>query len=135
MNNKIHSKLYPQMLLATVLTTDNTESRTDAAGAEEILQVSLLQLPRSKTIVPHKHLLQFRNTQGTCEAWVVVLGQLQAQVFDIDNSLVTTIELNAGDCMVLYRGGHNFSVVSQGAVVYEIKNGPYHGAIFDSEKI
>lgn len=135
MNHKIHSKLCPQMLLATVLTTHSTGSRTDAAGAEEILQVSLLRLPQSKTIAPHKHLPQFRDTQGTCETWVVVSGQLQAQVFDIDNSPVTTIELNAGDCMVLYRGGHNFSVMSQDAVVYEIKNGPYHGAEYDSEKI
>jgi hypothetical protein len=135
MNHKIHSKLYPHMLLVTVLTIDTIESRTDAAGAEEILQVSLLRLPQTKTIVPHKHLPQFRSTQGTCEAWVVVSGHLQAQVFDVDNSLVTTIELSASDCMVLYRGGHNFSVMSKDAVVYEIKNGPYYGAEFDSEKI
>jgi hypothetical protein len=43
--------------------------------------------------------------------------------------------LSAGDCMVLYRGGHNFTVVSADAVIYEIKNGPYYGAVFDSEKI
>ena len=37
--------------------------------------------------------------------------------------------------LVLYRGGHNFTVVSEDAVIYEIKNGPYYGAVFDSEKI
>jgi cupin fold WbuC family metalloprotein len=135
MTQKIHSKVYPKMLLVSVLLANSTESRTDAAGTEEILQASLLRLSQGRTIAPHKHLLQFRNTQGTCEAWIVISGQLQAQVFDVDNSVVDTVELSAGDCMVLYRGGHNFTVMSEDAVIYEIKNGPYHGAVFDSEKI
>lgn len=135
MIEKIHSKQFPQLLLVSVLRPSNTDSRTDAAGADEILQASLLRLPQGRTIAPHQHLLQFRNTQGTCEAWVVVSGRLQAQVFDIDHDLVTTVELSAGDCMVLYRGGHSFSVMSEDAVVYEIKNGPYRGAAADAEKI
>jgi mannose-6-phosphate isomerase-like protein (cupin superfamily) len=135
MTQKIHSKLYPQMLLVSVLSTNSAESRVDAAGTEEILQASLLRLPQGKTINPHKHLPQFRNTQGTCEAWIVISGKLHAQVFDVDNSVAGTVDLSAGDCMVLYRGGHNFTVVSADAVIYEIKNGPYYGAVFDSEKI
>jgi cupin fold WbuC family metalloprotein len=135
MHQKIYSKLYPQMLLVSVLSADGIDARVDAAGTEEILQASLLRLPQGKTIAPHKHLLQFRNTQGTCEAWVVISGQLQAQVFDIDNTVVDTVTLSAGDCMVLYRGGHNFAVVSEDAVIYEIKNGPYNGPAADSEKI
>jgi cupin fold WbuC family metalloprotein len=135
MAQKIHSKVYPKILLVSVLSSDSTDARTDAAGTEEILQASLLRLPQGRTIAPHKHLLQFRNTQGTCEAWIVIAGQLQAQVFDVDNTVADTVTLSAGDCMVLYRGGHNFTVVSEDAVIYEIKNGPYYGAVFDSEKI
>ena len=123
------------MLLVSVLSANSTDARTDAAGTEEILQASLLRLSQGRTIVPHKHMLQFRNTQGTCEAWIVISGQLQAQVFDVDDSVADTVTLSAGDCMVLYRGGHNFTVVSEDAVIYEIKNGPYYGAVFDSEKI
>jgi cupin fold WbuC family metalloprotein len=135
MTQKIHSKVYPKMLLVSVLSSDSTDARTDAGGTEEILQASLLRLSQGRTIAPHKHLLQFRNTQGTCEAWIVISGQLQAQVFDVDDSVADTVNLSAGDCMVLYRGGHNFTVVSEDAVIYEIKNGPYYGAVFDSEKI
>lgn len=135
MTQKIHSKIYPKILLVSVLSANTTESRVDAAGTDEILQASLLRLPQGKTIAPHKHLLQFRNTQGTCEAWVVISGTLQAQVFDVDNTVADTVTLSAGDCMVLYRGGHNFTVISEDAVIYEIKNGPYYGAVFDSEKI
>jgi cupin fold WbuC family metalloprotein len=135
MTRKIHSKVYPKILLVSVLSAGGTDARVDAAGTEEILQASLLRLPQGKTIAPHRHLLQFRNTEGTCEAWVVISGSLQAQVFDVDNTVADTVTLSAGDCMVLYRGGHNFTVVSEDAVIYEIKNGPYYGAVFDSEKI
>jgi hypothetical protein len=56
-------------------------------------------------------------------------------LFDLDQTLVATLGLTAGDCMILYHGGHNFTVVSADAVIYEIKNGPYNGPETDSEKI
>jgi hypothetical protein len=135
MTQQIYSKLQPDQLLVSVMSAADAVSRRDASGPEEILQASLLKLSHSRTIAPHRHLPQVRTTTGTCEAWVVVSGRLVAQVFDLDQSLVTTLGLTAGDCMVLYRGGHNFTVVSADAVIYEIKNGPYNGPEADSEKI
>lgn len=134
MTSKIYSKTYPKVLLASIVSAANA-GRVDAADADEILQVSQLNLVQGKTILPHKHLLQVRTTHGTSEAWVVIAGTLTAQIFDLDNSLVTNTDLGPGDCMVLYRGGHNFTVTSPDAVVYEIKNGPYYGPAADSEKI
>jgi hypothetical protein len=135
MTQKIYSQIEPNQLLVCVMSAANADGRADAADADEILQASLLRLPHGKTIAPHRHLPQVRTTTGTCEAWVVMSGRLIAQVFDLDQSLVTTIGLTAGDCMILYRGGHNFKVVSADAVIYEIKNGPYNGPEADSEKI
>ena len=134
MTSKIYSKTYPKVLLASIVSAANA-GRVDAADADEILQVSQLNLMQGKTILPHKHLPQVRTTHGTSEAWVVIAGTLTAQIFDLDNSLVTNTDLGPGDCMVLYRGGHNFTVTSPDAVVYEIKNGPYYGPAADSEKI
>lgn len=135
MLQQIYSKVYPNQLLVSVVTTDTDVSRTDAAGTEEILQVSLLKLPQSKTIQPHRHLPVVRTTHSTSEAWIVISGALQAQVFDLDSTVIATIELGAGDCMVLYRGGHNFTALTDDALVYEIKNGPYYGSTVDSERI
>jgi hypothetical protein len=135
MTQKIYSQSEPNQLLACVMSAADAAGRTDAADADEILQASLLRLPHGKTIASHRHLPQVRTTTGTCEAWVVVSGRLVAQVFDLDQSLVTTVGLTAGDCMILYRGGHNFTVVSADTVIYEIKNGPYNGPETDSEKI
>jgi mannose-6-phosphate isomerase-like protein (cupin superfamily) len=135
MLQQIHSKIYPNQLLVSVVSTDTDVSRTDAASTEEILQVSLLKLPQSKTIQSHRHLPVVRTTHGTSEAWIVISGTLQAQVFDLDSTVVTTVELGSGDCMVLYRGGHNFTALTDDALVYEIKNGPYYGSASDSERI
>ena len=135
MTQKIHSRSQPGTLLACVMSAADAAGRTDAADAEEILQSSILRLSAGKTIDSHCHLPQIRTTTGTCEAWIVVSGRLVAQVFDLDQSLVATVGLTAGDCMMLYRGGHNFKVVSIDAVIYEIKNGPYNGPDADSEKI
>jgi hypothetical protein len=135
MTQQIYSQTEPGQLLACVMSAADAVGRTDASGAEEILQASLLRLPHGKTIAPHCHLPQARTTTGTCEAWVVISGRLVAQIFDLDQTLITTLGLTAGDCMILYRGGHNFTVVSADAVIYEIKNGPYNGPEADSEKI
>jgi hypothetical protein len=135
MTQKIYSRAEPGQLLACIMSAADAAGRTDAAAAEEILQASLLRLPHGKTIAPHQHLPQVRTTTGTCESWVVVSGRLIAQVFDLDRALIATLGLTAGDCMILYRGGHNFTVVSADAVIYEIKNGPYNGPEADSEKI
>jgi hypothetical protein len=135
MTQTIYSQSQPDILLACVMSAADAAGRTDAADADEILQASLLRLPHGKTIATHRHLPQVRTITGTCEAWVVVSGRLVAQVFDLDQALVATLGLTAGDCMILYRGGHNFTVVSADAVIYEIKNGPYNGPEADSEKI
>jgi len=135
MTQRIYSQADPNQVLACVMSAADAAGRTDAAGAEEILQASLLRLPHGKAIASHRHRPQERTTTGTCEAWVVVSGRLIAQIFDLDQALIATLGLTAGDCMILYRGGHNFKVVSADAVIYEIKNGPYNGPEADSEKI
>ena len=133
--NKIYSRLKPKVLLVSILDPSDHVGRMDAAGADEILQVSVICLPQSKIIRPHKHKDIPRNTVGTQEAWVVISGLLQANIYDVDDSLIDTISLGPGMCMTLYNGGHNFEVISSDAVIYEIKNGPYYGAEFDSQPI
>lgn len=133
--NKIYSRLKPKVLLVSILDPSDHVGRMDAAGADEILQVSVICLPQSKIIFPHKHKDIPRNTVGTQEAWVVISGLLQANIYDVDDSLIDTISLGPGMCMTLYNGGHNFEVISSDAVIYEIKNGPYYGADFDSQPV
>ena len=136
MTRKIHSFIDPTQLLVSVVSLSSlTQDRTNASEEKEILQVSLMRLPEGKSIAPHRHLLVSRITEGTSEAWIVISGSVQAKIFDLDNSPVATVDLVTGDCMVLYRGGHSFTVMADNTVLYEVKNGPYYGAAADSEKI
>jgi cupin fold WbuC family metalloprotein len=133
MIHSIHSQI-DQQLLATVLRPNGLTRRENASSDNEILQVSVLSLPQGQTLQSHRHLPQQRNTTGTAESWIVVKGQLQVQVYDTDQTLLESVDLFAGDCFVLYRGGHAFTVASNHAVFYEIKNGPYYGSAADLEK-
>jgi cupin fold WbuC family metalloprotein len=133
MVHQIHSQI-DQQLLASVVRPDDRVSRENASGSDEILQVSVLSLPPGRTLQSHRHLPQQRSTTGTAESWVVIQGQLQIQVYDMDQTPLDSVQLFAGDCFVLYRGGHAFTVVSDHTVFYEIKNGPYYGSAADLEK-
>lgn len=135
MTYSIKSKLNSTEILASVLTAGAKAGRVDASDHTEILQVSTMTLPQGKVLKSHKHKPVERSTVGTQEAWLVVSGQLQAQVFDTDNSFVEEVILTAGQCMTLFRGGHTFTVLSDDTVIFEIKNGPYYGPEIDSEAI
>ena len=135
MQKQILSKISSNLLLVTVLDSSQVVGRVDASDSDQILQVSAIRLAQAKTIRPHTHKDTLRNTLGTQEAWVVVSGLLKANIYDINDSLIETIFLGPGMCMILYNGGHNFEVISGDAVIYEIKNGPYYGAKFDSQPI
>jgi cupin fold WbuC family metalloprotein len=135
MTYTIKSKLNPESILASIITANAQAGRVDASDHNEILQVSTMTLPQGKVLKSHKHKSVERSTVGTQEAWLVVSGQLQAQVFDTDNTFVEEIILTAGQCMTLFRGGHTFTVLTDDTVIFEIKNGPYYGPEIDSEAI
>lgn len=135
MIEQIYSNINNNILLASVLRHDDIIGRVDASSTEEILQVSAITLPKNKTVKPHSHKLNTRTILGTQESWIVINGTLQITVYDTDHTIVTSISLREGDCFVLYRGGHTLNVISDGAKIFEIKNGPYYGTEFDAEPI
>jgi len=135
MTHLIKSKLHPDEILASVITANAKAGRVDASDHNEILQVSTMTLPQGKVLKSHKHKPVKRSTVGTQEAWVIMSGQLQAQVFDTDNTVVEELILTAGQCLTLFRGGHTFTVLTDDTVIFEIKNGPYYGSEIDSEAI
>lgn len=132
MTYTINSKLNSSEILATVITAGAKSGRVDASDRTEILQVSTMTLPQGRVVGSHRHQPIARSTIGTQEAWIVISGQLQAQVFDTDNMFVDQVILTAGQCMTLFRGGHAFTVLTDDTVIFEIKNGPYYGPEIDS---
>ena len=82
----------------------------------------------------HKHLTIQRNTDKTQEAWVVFSGAIRADLYDIDDSLSLTVDLHAGDMVVVYAAGHALEVMEDDTILYEFKNGPYYGRKKDKEE-
>lgn len=136
MHRNLYSRCDPLVLLATVFSPTNQIGRTDAAGTEEILQVSRICLGKDKVLRNHRHIeLTERTTHGTVESWVLIQGKLAVNLYDTDDSLLTEFVMTPGDCMTLYRGGHGFTVLEDQTLIYEFKNGPYLGASLDSKTI
>ena len=42
--------------------------------------------------------------------------------------------LRSGDILIFLAGGHDFTIIEEDTVVYEVKNGPYLGAEKDKTK-
>ena len=136
MTERIYSNQHPDQLLATVFNIDRLDvPRYNAADEHEILQVSAIQLAQGRVVKPHQHLPAERNTVGTQESWILWQGRVQVKLYDLDQVLVKEFELGAGDCMVLYRGGHSFTVLDNNTKLIEIKNGPYYGSEHDAKQI
>ena len=136
MAERIYSNQQPDQLLATVFNIDRLDvPRYNAADEHEILQVSAIQLAQGRVVKPHQHLPTERNTVGTQESWILWQGRVQVKLYDLDQVLVKEFELGAGDCMVLYRGGHSFTVLDNNTKLIEIKNGPYYGSEHDAKQI
>lgn len=107
--------------------------RIDIAPEEEFLQVACLKLEEGKTFEAHQHKENKREVEITQESWVVIKGKVKVYYYDTDGELLTTRELHAGDCTITFRGGHNYESLSDNTLVYEFKNGPYHGRNADKE--
>lgn len=126
---------WDQSLIAAVIRPQAGIARENAGDEQQILQVSSMCFAQGKTVAAHQHLLQSRTTQGTAEAWVVIQGQMEVSLFDLDQQPLCTVTVGTGDCMVLYRGGHAIQVTTPNTMVYEIKNGPYNGPAADLERL
>jgi mannose-6-phosphate isomerase-like protein (cupin superfamily) len=123
-------KLASRMTLATV-----SLQRHDLTDPSAELQVSARKYSNGFTVKPHSHLKLERHTSSTAESWVVMRGSVEALLFDVDDAPLGTVLLKEGDCMVFFNGGHGLHSGSEGAVVYEFKNGPYFGVELDKREI
>ena len=106
-------------------------SRMDFTPEFEYLQASCSILKNNKNIKAHKHKINERTINITQEAWLIFDGSIKARFYDIDNTFLNEIILYAGDCVVLFNGGHEFTTLKENTILYEFKNGPYYGPLTD----
>ncbi len=128
MTTKIYSRLDPTKLLHMIVRVrDANHGRTDVVDPEEFLQVAVLKHNYGKTFKAHKHIPTKKVADICQEMWVVLNGQVLVTYYDLDDSVLEHIYLDAGDVTITLAGGHNYFFTEDDSYVVEIKNGPYTG--------
>ena len=133
---KIYSKIKPDKLLHLVhrlddienLPSENGLARENVAPDDEFLQLATLRMDKGRTFKAHKHIYKLGEKNIIAqESWVVIKGSVKAILYDLDDMVLDTVVLEAGDCSMTFAGGHNYVIQEDNTVVYEYKTGPYKG--------
>ena len=97
----------------------------------ESLQASRMSYPTGKSFRVHYHIMNPRTIKRTQEAFIVISGRIAVDVYN-KADLLGTLEGEAGDIILVYRGGHGVRILED-AVVYEVKAGQYTSVSEDKE--
>ena len=94
-------------------------------------QLAYMHHPAGKQIDAHIHRPILRNISYTQETLILKRGKLRVNFFDDQQAYLSSRTLEAGDVILLIRGGHGFEVIEELEMI-EVKQGPYAG---DQDKV
>ena len=113
------------------------------------IQVGTVKRPPGYVVPPHQHPHKTRYISGTPEVLLILRGSCRADIYHpIDEPVVpcpkleinqpprtpvASVELVAGDAIILLYGGHGFACGPDGVEMFEVRQGPYVG--WTSDKI
>ena len=89
-------------------------------------QLGCMRHPAGHLIEPHVHNPVSRAVHFTQEALFLRRGRLRVDFYNEAGVYLESRELQAGDVILLIRGGHGFEVLEEIEMV-EVKQGPYVG--------
>ncbi len=91
------------------------------------LQLGMNFYRSGETIKAHYHLPRHIETEQVQEFLLIGHGRARLTLYDAaDQSPFTTLQLEAGDMVLLLSGGHGLEIEEDTKIV-EIKQGPYDG--------
>lgn len=113
--------------IATIIRADYLPAKTTFVTPDSYYQqAGFVVYPEGGEVARHMHLPLQRHLVGTPETLIVRKGVVEAELYAIDKTYLTTLVLNKGDMILLVAGGHCFRF-KEDAVLFEIKQGPYTG--------
>ena len=101
----------------------------------DFIQVGVWGYGAGKELKAHIHNEVKREVLWTQEVLFVRSGKLRARIYNTQEELIKQLEVQAGDVIILLRGGHGYDILEEGPQVLEIKNGPYVGADLDRRRL
>ena len=130
---KIYSKIKPNKLLNLINRVSEIQDRTNVADNEQFLQLATLKMYKGQTFKPHKHIWKKPSAEQVIaqESWIVVKGRVRCIFYDLDDTVIATPIIEAGDCSMTFEGGHTYEILEEDTIVYEYKTGPYEGIEMD----
>ena len=133
---KIFSKVEPEKILLSILKfNDISDKRNDISPENEFIQTSGRKLKKDFKVQAHKHNRLKRTSNITQEAWIILKGKINAKFYDLDDKFIYETDLEGGDCVTIFRGGHELKVLEDDTFFYEVKNGPYLGIEKDKKNL
>ena len=132
----IYSKIKTSKLLHLVhklediekMSTNKGLARKNVVPVDEFLQLATLKMDKGRTFESHKHIYKDGEKKVIPqESWMVVKGKVKVIMYDLDDTIIDEIILEAGDCSMTFAGGHNYLIQEDNTIVYEYKTGPYKG--------
>ena len=92
---------------------------------KDLLQLGFLSHKKNHIIKSHIHLKKRRIVNYCTEVLLIEKGKVKIKFFDNKNSDIKKDKiLNKGDIIILFEGGHGFTVLEKSEII-EIKQGPY----------
>ncbi len=89
-------------------------------------QLGYMRHPVGKAIAPHVHNIVHREVYYTQEVLFIKKGKLRVDFYCEQQHYLESRILEAGDVILLIKGGHGFEVLEEVEMV-EVKQGPYMG--------
>ena len=133
---KIYSQIKPNTLLHVINRREEINSqRQNLSPENEYLQVACFSAAKDKKLASHKHVGQIRTTDITQESWLIIKGSIKITLYDLHDEIIKETILSQGDCLITFRGGHDYIVLEEDTIIYEYKIGPYKGKGSDTTPI
>jgi hypothetical protein len=123
------------LILARHITKDEIkEGLSFFSGNNEYIQVGSWNYESGKELLKHIHNEAVRKVIRTQEVLYIIEGKIEAEIYDLEENLIETLEVNKGDVLILLDSGHGYKIIEDGTKVLEVKNGPYLGAEIDRRR-
>lgn len=102
---------------------------------EEYVQVGTWGYDNGKELLAHAHNEVKREVPWTQEVLYIRKGRIRANIYNNEDVLINTLEVEEGGVLILLTGGHGYDILEDGTQVLEVKNGPYVGADADRRRL
>ena len=89
-------------------------------------QLGYMNRKKGYQIQPHIHKIVDRHVELTQEVLYIKSGRVRVDFFDEIHIFIKSIEVCAGDILLLSFGGHGFTMLEDSEII-EVKQGPYVG--------